>query len=256
MSNRSQYRTLSRQWIVEKWTSSIVYRIVDKLISKRYRRRIKNDEFTILCSNCIGGTIYHRLGKQFLSPTIDLFFTQPDFVSFCVNLDYYLGKELVFIDNQEGFPLAHLEGSESDDIPTITIGFLHEKDESNAQIKWERRKQRIKYDNLFIIAYKLDGVTTEQLRRLEQVKCRNKVVLTAEPIPEISWSYCIKPDRRSKLPYSYLGKDIFGVRYYEKKFDFVAFLNCTMQDKQKKNLQTKDENRLNNPSLCKKAKAD
>lgn len=228
MSDRSQYKVMSRQWIADKWTSSTAYRAVDELISKRYRKKLTNDDFTILCSNCIGGTIYHRLGKRFLSPTIDLSFTQPDFVSFCIHLDYYLNKELVFIENQEDFPLAHLEGNESD-IPTITIYFLHEKEASHARENWEKRKQRINYDNLFIILYKLDGVTIDQIRQLEKVRCRNKVVLTAEPIPEISWSYYIKPDIRSKLPYSYLGKDLFGVRYYEKKFDFITFLNCSEQ---------------------------
>lgn len=215
-----------RRWIVSKWASSFVYRSIDSLISKSYRRRLKNDNFTILCSNCIGGIIYHRLGKRFLSPTINLFFSQPDFVSFCVHLDYYISKDLVFIDSDCGFPVAKLEG-DGQEIPTITINFNHDKENATARQSWEKRKKRIRRDNLFVILYKLDGVSIEELRKLEQVPCRNKVVLTAKPLPEISWSHYIKPNMRHLLPYSYLQKNIFGLRYFERKFDVVSFLNCT-----------------------------
>ena len=214
-----------RQRLVAGWTSSFLFRWIDGAVSRGYRRRLKNDGFTILCSNCIGGIIYHRLGKQFLSPTINLFFKQPDFVSFCVHLDYYLEKELVFVDDNCGYPVANLEGN-GRDIPTITIYFNHDKENAAAREKWEKRKKRIRRDNLFIMLYNLDGVTVDQLHEIEKVKCRNKVVFTATPLPEIPWSICIQPNLRHQFPYSYLQKNFFGVRYFEHKFDAVDFLNC------------------------------
>lgn len=57
--------------------------------NKRLRRRLKNDNFTILCPNCIGGTMYKKLGKEFFSPTINLWMTQRDFIKFAVNLKEY-----------------------------------------------------------------------------------------------------------------------------------------------------------------------
>ncbi len=71
----------------------------------------------------------------------------------------------------------------------------------------------------------------EELKKLEHVHCRNRVVLTAVPLPEIPWSVYIKPVLKQKYPYSYLGKDAFGVRYFEKKFDFVSFLNCETEER-------------------------
>ncbi len=215
-----------RQRAVSIWTSTLLYRSIDKLISKRFQRRLHNDNFTILCSNCIGGVIYHRLGKRFLSPTINLFFSQPDFVSFCLYLDYYLSKELTFVETDFPYPVAQLVGN-GKEIPTITIHFNHDKEEATSRTHWEDRKKRIRRDNLFIILYMLDGVTIEQLRQLEQVPCKNKVVLSAKPLPKISWSYYIKPILRHHYAYSYLQKNLFGVRYFERKFDFVSFLNCS-----------------------------
>ena len=224
MRSALELKSCLRQKIVGKWTASTAYKAIDKQISNRFRKRLENDDFTILCSNCIGGVIYHRLGKRFLSPTINLFLSQPDFVSFCVNLDYYLGKSLVFIESEEEYPVAQLQG-DGQEIPTITIFFNHDKEEEKAREDWENRKVRIHRDNLFIILYNLDGVTIDQLQRLEQVQCRNKIVLTATPLPELKWSYYIKPDLHHQYPYSYLSKNLFGKRYYERKFDFVAFLN-------------------------------
>lgn len=227
MSNQNK-KTGIRNWVLSQWTSSPVYKMVDTYVSEKCRRRLKNDEFTILCSNCIGGIIYHRLGKRFLSPTINLFLFQPDFVAFCVYLDYYLDKELRFIESEHDYPVAHLEG-DGRDIPTITIYFNHDKEESTARANWEDRKKRIRRDNLFIILYNLDGMTVEQLRALEQVECRNKVVLTPKPLPEIPWSHYIKPNIHHQDSYNYLHKNLFGVRYFERRFDFVSFLNSTME---------------------------
>jgi uncharacterized protein (DUF1919 family) len=219
-----------REKVAAKWVASFPYRKINQLVSKKFQRRLTNKDFTILCSNCIGGVIYHRLGKQFLSPTINMYISQPDFISFCVHLDYYLNKELEFVQNGYGCPTAHLEG-DGRDIPTITVLFIHEKEESVARKNWERRKARIRWDNLYIIMYKLDGVTVEELRQIEYVRCNNKVVLTATPLPEVSWSYYIKPNMHHSSPYSYLNKDIFGIRLFEKRFDFVSFLNCNSEGK-------------------------
>lgn len=212
------------RWAVSLWKNSRLFHWIDQQISKHFRKKLKNDRFTILCSNCIGGVIYHRLGKQFLSPTVNMFFSQPDFVAFCLHLDHYLGQELCFLQTERPHPVAILPG-DGKDIPNITLYFNHDREPEEAREKWNARKQRIVRDNLYIILYNLDGVTIEQLKKLETVPCRNKVLLTCRPVPEIPWSVYIKPIESHRYAYSYLEKDIFGVRYYEKKFDFVSFLN-------------------------------
>lgn len=206
------------------WENSMLFRRIDHYTSKRFQRRLTNSHFTILCSNCIGGIIYHRLGQEFLSPTINMFFLQRDFVSFCLHLDYYLGQELAFLQTEFNFPVAELLGN-GKDIPTIRLFFNHAKDQQEAGEKWVQRKSRINRDNLYIILYNLDGISIEELEQLEQISCQNKVVLSSVPIPEIAWSVCIKPARYRRFASAYLDRNIFGVRRFERKFDFVSFLN-------------------------------
>ena len=152
-----------------------------------------------------------------------MWFRQPDFVSFCLHLDYYLRQKLCFYRGEESYPTAELRGT--DEIPTIRLYFNHAKTEEEAEEAWEKRKPRIVRENLFIVLYKLDGVTVEQLKRLETVPCRGKVLLSAVPVPEISWTIVIPPNMKAPNPYSFLDRDLFGIRRYEKHFDFVRWLN-------------------------------
>lgn len=100
--------------------------IVNKRFTKNQRRRLKNDNFSIISSNCIGGFIYHRLGKQFLSPTINLYFNQKEFLKFVKNLDYYLQFNLRFIKTDLGHPVAELGD--------IKLFFLHYYSDDEAKL--------------------------------------------------------------------------------------------------------------------------
>ena len=210
--------------IKDSWKRSKLFSAIQKKIDNRFRKRLKNDGFTILCSNCIGGCIYHRLGKQFLTPTINMFMMQPDFIKFLLHLDYYLAEPLQFIASSEPTPVARV-GGEKNNVPKITLHFNHAKSPDEAKDFWNRRKTRINKDNLFIILYNLDGITEEQLHLLDNYPCKNKVVLTSSPLQNISWSKFIRRPRFGQYPDSYLGRDFFGRRHYEKKWDFVDFLN-------------------------------
>ncbi len=206
----------------QKWQSSAIYQKRDHKYIEKARNALCNDNFSILCSNCIGGIIYHRLGKQFLSPTINMHMSNPDFVSFCLHLDTYLGQNLTFIQADENHPVALLSAA---GLKTIKLYFNHANSEAEAQEDWDRRKTRIQKDNLFLILYNLDGITLQELRQLETVPCRNKVIFTATPIPEIPWSCCIKPTPHRQNAACYIDRDIWGVRTFEKHFDYVAWLN-------------------------------
>lgn len=209
--------------IISYWKNCFVFQYIQKLVNAYFIRKLRNSNFTILCPNCIGGCIYHRLEHQFLSPTVNCYMTSRDFVQFCLHLDYYLGQELCFVTSPYPYPLAELRGTDS--IPTITIHFNHDVYEECAKNDWNRRKARINKDNLYIILYMIDGISFEEVKMLENYPCNNKVLLTSRPIPKVSWSHYIKPNMRSHYPFAYLGKNVFGIRDYERKFDFVSFLN-------------------------------
>ena len=93
------------------------------------RVRLKNRNFTILCSNCIGGIIYHRLGQEFRSPTVNMWLHQQDFLKLAENIQEYMQAELIF---QEGtdYPTAKLND--------ITLYFNHSNSEKYARADWNR----------------------------------------------------------------------------------------------------------------------
>lgn len=70
------------------------------------RRALTNSAPSFLCPNCIGGLLFHDLGLQFRSPTVNLMMYQTDFVKFVLNLDDYLEQKLIFLSIQSTAFLA------------------------------------------------------------------------------------------------------------------------------------------------------
>ena len=182
------------------------------------RARIQNKDFTFLASNCTAGIIYHRLGMKFLSPTINMFIWQDDFLKFVLDLPHYLAQELQFIETEEPYPVAMLDD--------IKLYFNHYKTNEEAREKWEERKARMNMDNLFILMCDRDGITEDDMRKLETVNCKNKVVLTAKEHPEIDFAFQLPEYANEEFVGYYLGKNaITDKTIVEKHFDFVKWLN-------------------------------
>ena len=190
--------------------------VVNSLYERSVRKKLRNNDFSIICSNCIGGLIYHRLGLPFLSPTINLWISQPDFLKFVMHIREYLEEELVFENSEYPYPVARLKD--------IHIYFAHYKSDDEARACWERRKTRINYDNLFIIMYERDGITEDDIRQLEHVPCRAKIVLSDKPHSRIDYVFRIKPTNNPDGQQC-VDTDWLGIRTYEKKFDYVKWLN-------------------------------
>ncbi len=199
-------------------TLTLIQKIYTNGYELKLRKRLKNKDFSIICSNCIGGVIYHRLGKKFLSPTINLWLHQDDFLKFVLNLKEYILKDLVFIDSEYDYPVGMLDD--------IKIYFNHSKTKEEAKKNWDRRKERINYENLFIIMYDRDGITKDDIRKLENVNCRNKIVLSDKKYQDIKYVLTIKPNYDKVNGQQYLDRDILDKRTFEKHFDFVKWLNC------------------------------
>lgn len=208
------------QKLKSKWFKSKVYKLIEKMIRNHYRRKVKSDDFTILCSNCVGGCIYHRLGRQFLSPTVNLYIDQSEFVQFCVHLDEYLDAELSFVESETAYPVGKLI---HDGLPEITLNFIHYNTPEEAEEKWNIRKARINKNNLYIIMFNIGNVTEEELHLLDGYKCSNKVLINWKEMPEIPWSVYVPLKKDDDL----MQRNVFGLRTYERKWDFVSFLNNT-----------------------------
>lgn len=210
-----------------KISEKVLYKIrevIGKVIWKKsknklMREKLLNNNFTIISCNCIGGIIYNDLNEKFLSPTINLFFSAEDFIKFCENIESYLRYELKDggVSNSGGYPIGVLND--------IMINFVHYNSFNEAKEKWNERKVRLNYDNLYIIATDRDGCTDEIIKRFSKLKYK-KVLFSSKYYSNYDFVKFI-PEFQGK---EYVGEltrycDFKGFRYYEKYFDVVEWLN-------------------------------
>ena len=183
------------------------------------RKKLKNTTPTIISSNCNGEYWYYDMKLKFLSPTINLSFDMNDYVKMLENLHWYMEQPILpYEDNRFEFPTGMLGD--------IEIRFNHYKTFDEAVAKWEERKQRINWDNLFVLGIDGDNCSYETMRRFDMLPYENKVIFTHIPYPEIKSSYYIpgfeKDEGVGVLLYF---KKQFLVRRYLDDFDYVSFLN-------------------------------
>ena len=107
---------------------------------------------TLISQNCIGGVFYHDMGLRFDSPTIDLFFSSPDFARLVSDLPGYMAMEPEMRWEEE-YPVGKLGD--------IEIHFMHYKTCSQALQAWLRRRDRIHWDNILVLGSDRDGFTAE-----------------------------------------------------------------------------------------------
>ena len=198
---------------------NLIQRIEWRLYKELRRLRLKNRTPSIIASNCVGTFIYYDMKLRYLSPTINLSFEMNDYVRFLENLRWYLEQPVSPCeDDRFDYPCGM--------IGDVEIHFNHYKTFEEAAVKWEERKKRIDWDNLFIIGIDGDGCTYETLFRFDALPYENKVILTHKPYPEFSCARYISGFEDQ--PGVYRITDFSGrkrIRRYMDQFDYVSFLN-------------------------------
>lgn len=182
------------------------------------RIRLKNSDFSIISNHCIGGIIYHDLGEKFLSPTVNLKILPDDFIKFIENLEYYLALSIEKVESDLKYPVGKLGD--------ITIYFVHYKSFDQAVSKWNERKKRINFDNIYYIMTVCDGCADETLSRFDKIN-GHKVVFANESHPDIKSCHWARLDSGKPLP-GYISDiiNVFGKRAFQcNGFDYIKFLN-------------------------------
>lgn len=198
---------------------NLFQRIEWRLFKELRRLRLKNRTPSVIASNCVGTYIYFDMKLRYLSPTINLSFDMNDYVKFLENLRWYMDQPLLpYEDDRFDFPCGMLGD--------VEIRFNHYKSFEAARDKWEERKQRIDWDNLFIIGIDGDDCTYESLRRFDALPFENKVIFTHKPYPEFpSARYIPGFEERGCV---YCITDFtkgLRIRRYMDHFDYISFLN-------------------------------
>lgn len=200
------------------WQKNFIYNIREQeweRYKERKASRLKNKDFTIIASSCNGAVMYHDLGLPYLSPTINLFIDEHDFIKMVENLKWYMDGPLVESGREESYPIGRLRD--------IEIHFMHYKTFAEAAGKWEERKKRMNWDNLFIVGVSSDG-DPEIIRRFEQLPYKNKVIFSPVEYPEyrsVFWMRRFKNSWRTMTGFQWR---LLKRRHLD-EFDYVAFLN-------------------------------
>lgn len=185
-------------------------------------KKLKNKNFTIISHNCVGGVIYHDLGLKLNTPTINLFFMAKDFIKFCNNLNYYLNCEIKPLKQEKyNYPIAQIDD--------VLLYGLHYNSFEELKEKWEKRKERVNFENLFFMMSERDGCTETDIKSFDKLPYENKIIFVHKPMPEIKSAYyipnteTIEYGKNCVVPLSDF-KEGEKKRYID-DFDYISFLN-------------------------------
>ena len=114
--------------------------------------------------NCFSGLISHTLGLPFRTPIINMFFEEQEYIHFLRAPRVYMEERLIFKETA-------WEDNLKFDYPIFTLGNVdiymnHYPDFDAAVAKWNERKQRINWYNLFVTMFTEDEKILEQFDAL------------------------------------------------------------------------------------------
>lgn len=167
--------------------------------------KVKESRISIISDNCWGGLTYHSLGLQFNSPFINMFSSEESYIKLLENFEYYMSQPLELLGEQweEGLKWNYPVMGWGD----VQLHFNHYNSEESAVSSWNRRIERMNYENLLV---EMRIYSKEALDRFLALPFRYKVALTLLD--------CDEPNVISLGRYN----------YYSQKFTnetFWAFIN-------------------------------
>lgn len=140
---------------------------------------LRESNLTILSNDCFAGILYNSLGLPFMTPTINMWQAENDFLKFISKPQKYLDQELEYV------------GLESEPAPSQNVNYpvfklddivLHMNHYGKlgpkiAKKKWDERKKRINWDNIFIFMKTEDE---KALAEFDLIDYNKKICLTSE----------------------------------------------------------------------------
>ncbi len=146
------------------------------------KRVVRNKNFSVISNNCWAGRLYQYLDMPYLSPTAGLYFFAPDYIKFVSDLRRYLDTPLRFINPENSKYYEELKKRNQTDKPIgilddVEIVFLHYKTKEEAEEKWNRRKERVNFDNIILKFSRMDLCSEKEICAFDSLPFKNKFVL-------------------------------------------------------------------------------
>lgn len=140
---------------------------------------------SIISNNCQGFMIYSQLGWRYESPTMSTQILGEEYPRFCGNLRHYLEVELVKpkrLSTQHKRYLEHMYG----EVPKYPMGlvddvlivFQHEPSFEIAAEKWNRRKDRVDYENTAYLFQAYNESYLDAVKEFVDLKLPHSICLT------------------------------------------------------------------------------
>lgn len=201
----------------------IRYKIRDFLLNRKYRKKLKNHDFSIICSDCTAGCICKDLKMRMNSPTRNFYFNADDYIKFCQNIDYYL--ELVpeeYTGNYEEDGREYLMAELGD----LKLFLVHYDSVSQFKEEWNRRKKRINKENIYFLMNDRNFCTEKHIKAFDELPYKNKICFTHIEYPQYKSTYYIEGSESDSYlkPVTNYVHEWWIKRYYD-DFDFVNWIN-------------------------------
>ena len=184
----------------------------------------ENRNFTIISNDCWAGHVYRYFGLPYNTPTIGVGFFADDYLKFVKNLKYYLSKDLEMILPEESKHWNQIRNQGKmfqvcpyARIDDIEVRFSHYNSFEEVKEKWDKRRERMNWNNLIIKMSEHNDCTIEHLKSFDALDYDKKLVFTTR-------DYGLK----SQVIYKeYEGKDdiINGTAHFRKYVDLIKLVN-------------------------------
>ena len=196
------------------------------IINERNRARLTNYTPTLICSNCVGGILYHWLGLKFYSPFINLYMDNNDFLTALENFDEFIAGKIVEDTNPNNkYPIGiGIHGEK--------IHFMHYPDFQTAISKWNERKERIDKSNMGIMLTNFGiGIASDEtnnggiIERFNKLPFKHKKIFSGEDINNRDIVYLKGYNKVRAYKNINRTQNILSGERYIDQFDYVNFIN-------------------------------
>lgn len=181
-------------------------------------RKLQRSRLSIFAMNCFGGFISHTLGLPFYTPIINMYFLEQEYIRF-LQASYSCMKEELILKTMvwnDFFKYHH---------PIVTLGnadivMNHYPDFDEAVAKWNERKQKINWYNLFVTMYTGDKKILEQFDALPY----GKKVCFVPFKSNLDSAWYINPEIRKGLEFwDIVNRFAVGAPFYYDVFDMLLY---------------------------------
>ena len=212
--------------------SDKVFHLLSKLPhSKYYQKKFRSEprmkmdgvnmDMSIIATNCVGGEIYHILGRKFNTPFINVSIPRKHFITMACHFKEYMTApyRLEKAQTVNGVYLY----LETEGLPVVRIRFPHDTEKTVVKANWDKRVKRINYDKLAFICDDR-GLDESDYKEYDKVKGYKKIMLTSKEIG-YPWGKVLSAYRGKPCCGDYNYKDYFrGLWKFEKEWDYWNFL--------------------------------